>query len=183
MKKSTLLRVSAIAVSLAFVTAACGSDSESSTTEDTVVNEVTDDTAAAAVDGVTCEPVSIAFFGALSGDAGNLGKNIRNGADLAVSEFNTANPDCQVGLVDFDSQGDPAQAPALADKAIADASILGIVGPAFSGESKAANPKFDAAGLALITPSATNATLNDNNWKVFHRALAGDQVQGAGIAA
>jgi branched-chain amino acid transport system substrate-binding protein len=176
------LRVSAIAVSLAFVTAACGSDSDSSVTEDTVASEVTEDTAAAAA-GVTCEPVSIAFFGALSGDAGNLGKNIRNGADLAVSEFNTANPDCQVGLVDFDSQGDPAQAPALAQKAIDDASILGIVGPAFSGESKAANPLFDAAGLAIITPSATNATLNDNNWKVFHRALAGDQVQGAGIAA
>jgi branched-chain amino acid transport system substrate-binding protein len=185
MKKSTLLRVSAIAVSLAFVTAACGSDSDSSVAEDTVATEdtvVTDDTAAAAVDGVTCEGVSIAFFGALSGDAGNLGKNIRAGADLAVSEFNTANPDCQVGLVDFDSQGDPAQAPALAQKAIDDAGILGIVGPAFSGESKAANPLFDAAGLAIITPSATNADLNDNNWKVFHRALAGDDKQGPAIA-
>jgi branched-chain amino acid transport system substrate-binding protein len=179
MKKSTLLRVSAIAVSLAFVTAACGSDSEGSVSEDTVVTE---DTAAAAVDGVTCDGVSIAFFGALSGDAGNLGKNIRAGADLAVSEFNTANPGCQVGLVDFDSQGDPAQAPALAQKAIDDAGILGIVGPAFSGESKAANPLFDAAGLAIITPSATNETLNDNNWKVFHRALAGDDKQGPGIA-
>ena len=179
MKKSTLLRVSAIAVSLAFVTAACGSDSEGSVSEDTVVTE---DTAAAVVDGVTCEGVSIAFFGALSGDAGNLGKNIRAGADLAVSEFNTANPGCQVGLVDFDSQGDPAQAPALAQKAIDDAGILGIVGPAFSGESKAANPLFDAAGLAIITPSATNAELNDNNWKVFHRALAGDDKQGPAIA-
>ena len=179
MKKSTLLRVSAIAVSLAFVTAACGSDSEGSVSEDTVVTE---DTAAAVVDGVTCEGVSIAFFGALSGDAGNLGKNIRAGADLAVSEFNTANPGCQVGLVDFDSQGDPAQAPALAQKAIDDAGILGIVGPAFSGESKAANPLFDAAGLAIITPSATNADLNDNNWKVFHRALAGDDKQGPAIA-
>ncbi len=176
MKKSTLLRVGAIAVSFAFVTAACGSDNDSSSS-DTVV---TADTAAAA--GVTCNSVSIAFFGALSGDAGNLGKNIRAGADLAVSEFNTANPGCQVGLVDFDSQGDPAQAPALAQKAIADKSILGIVGPAFSGESKAADPLFDAAGLALITPSATNEALNDNNWKVFHRALAGDDKQGPGIA-
>ncbi|MEI8160082.1 MAG: branched-chain amino acid ABC transporter substrate-binding protein [Actinomycetes bacterium] len=178
MKKSTLLRAGAIAVSLAFVTAACGSDSEGSVSEDTVVTE---DTAAVA-DGVTCDGVSIAFFGALSGDAGNLGKNIRAGADLAVSEFNTANPGCQVGLVDFDSQGDPAQAPALAQKAIDDAGILGIVGPAFSGESKAANPLFDAAGLAIITPSATNADLNDNNWKVFHRALAGDDKQGPAIA-
>jgi branched-chain amino acid transport system substrate-binding protein len=183
MKKSTLVRSGALAVSLMFVAAACGSD-DAATTEDTTVTEevVTEDTAAAA-DGVTCEGVSIAFFGALSGDAGNLGKNIRAGADLAVSEFNEANPGCQVGLVDFDSQGDPAQAPALAQKAIDDASILGIVGPAFSGESKAANPLFDAAGLALITPSATNEALNDSNWKVFHRALAGDDKQGPGIAA
>ena len=55
MKKSTLLRASAIAVSLAFVAAACGSDSDSysSAAEDTVASEVTEDTAATAA-GVTC---------------------------------------------------------------------------------------------------------------------------------
>ena len=44
------------------------------------------------------------------------------------------------------------QAPALAKTAIDDKTVIGIVGPAFSGESKAADPAFNEAGLATITP-------------------------------
>jgi len=190
MKKTRLVRAAALAVSLAFVAAACGDDSDSGSTEDTTAaaeETTTGDTTAPAeggeaAGGATCaEGTSIAFFGALSGDAGNLGQNIKKGAELAVAQFNAANAGCQVTLKEFDSQGSPDQAPALATEAIADASVLGIVGPAFSGESKAVNPLFDEAGLAIITPSATNEALNDNGWKIFHRALAGDDKQGPGI--
>jgi len=190
MKKTRLVRAAALAVSLAFVAAACGDDSDSGSTEDTTAaaeETTTGDTTAPAeggeaAGGATCaEGTSIAFFGALSGDAGNLGQNIKKGAELAVAQFNAANAGCQVTLKEFDSQGSPDQAPALATEAIADAAILGIVGPAFSGESKAVNPLFDEAGLAIITPSATNEALNDNGWKIFHRALAGDDKQGPGI--
>jgi branched-chain amino acid transport system substrate-binding protein len=192
MKKTRLVRAAALAVSLAFVAAACGDDNDSGSTEDTTAAAETataDTTAAAeggeaAAGGATCaEGTSIAFFGALSGDAGNLGQNIKKGAELAVAQFNAANAGCQVTLKEFDSQGSPDQAPALATQAIEDAAILGIVGPAFSGESKAVNPAFDEAGLAIITPSATNEALNDNGWKIFHRALAGDDKQGPGIVA
>ena len=65
--------------------------------------------------------------------------------------------------------GRPDQAPALAKKAIDDETVVGIVGPAFSGESEAADPVFDEAGLATITPSATNPDLSTNGWKTFHR--------------
>jgi len=190
MKKTRLVRAAALAVSLAFVAAACGDDSDSGSTEDTTAaaeETTTGDTTAPAeggeaAGGATCaEGTSIAFFGALSGDAGNLGQNIKKGAELAVAQFNAANAGCQVTLKEYDSQGSPDQAPALATEAIADASVLGIVGPAFSGESKAVNPLFDEAGLAIITPSATNEALNDNGWKIFHRALAGDDKQGPGI--
>jgi branched-chain amino acid transport system substrate-binding protein len=190
MKKTRLVRAAALAVSLAFVAAACGDDSDSGSTEDTTAaaeETTTGDTTAPAeggeaAGGATCaEGTSIAFFGALSGDAGNLGQNIKKGAELAVAQFNAANAGCQVTLKEFDSQGSPDQAPALATEAIADAAILGIVGPAFSGESKAVNPLFDEAGLSIITPSATNEALNDNGWKIFHRALAGDDKQGPGI--
>ena len=166
MKKSRIARASALIIGLSLVGVACGSDDSAS------------DGAAA-----SCEGVKIAFFGALTGEAGNLGVNIKKGLDLAVEEFNAANADCQVGIEAYDSQGDPDQAPALADKAIADAGVLGIVGPAFSGESKAVNGKFDEAGLPIITPSATNADLSKNGWKIFHRALAGDDKQGPGLAS
>ncbi|MEY2969174.1 MAG: hypothetical protein RIQ64_1801 [Actinomycetota bacterium] len=186
MKKTRLVRAAALAVSLAFVAAACGDDNDSGSTEDTTAaaEETTTAEGDTATGGATCaEGTAIAFFGALSGDAGNLGQNIKKGAELAVAQFNDANADCQVELKEYDSQGSPDQAPALATEAIGDDTVLGIVGPAFSGESKAVNPLFDEAGLPIITPSATNEALNDNGWTIFHRALAGDDKQGPGIVA
>src|SRR3954452_16646581 len=96
--------------------------------------------------GQNCN-AQIGFFGALTGDAANLGQNIKNGAKLAIDQYNAKNASCQVKLQEFDTQGDPAQASSLAQKAVADKTVIGLVGPAFSGESKAADPKFNEAGL------------------------------------
>jgi branched-chain amino acid transport system substrate-binding protein len=84
--------------------------------------------------------------------------------------------------VTFDSQGDPSVAPGLAQKAVTDKKLVGVVGPAFSGESKAANPIFDKAGLNIITASATNPALSENGWKTFHRVLGNDATQGPAAA-
>jgi branched-chain amino acid transport system substrate-binding protein len=91
-------------------------------------------------------------------------------------------------MVKFDSQGDPAQAPGVARQLVQNKKILGIIGPAFSGESIAANPIFNEAGIPLITPSATNPVLATGGqaggtpWKVFHRAVANDASQGPAAA-
>ncbi|PPK96078.1 branched-chain amino acid transport system substrate-binding protein [Kineococcus xinjiangensis] len=132
--------------------------------------------------GGSCDGVKIGFFGALTGDYANLGQNIRNGVELALNEHNAANAECQVELADFDSAGAPDQAPGLATKAIGDDKVLGIVGPAFSGESKVANPLFAEAGLVHITPSATNPALAENGWETFFRVLGNDATQGPGAA-
>ncbi len=131
--------------------------------------------------GKACD-LKIGFFGALTGDAANLGINIKNGAELAVSQYNEKNADCKVTLDSFDSQGDPSIAPGLAQKAVADKKLVGIVGPAFSGESKAADPIFDQAGLNTISASATNPALSENGWKTFHRVLGNDATQGPAAA-
>ena len=131
--------------------------------------------------GKACD-LKIGFFGALTGDAANLGINIKNGAELAVNEYNAKNADCKVTLVSFDSQGDPSIAPGLAQKAVTDKKLVGIVGPAFSGESKAAGPIFAQAGLNTITASATNPALSENGWKTFHRILGNDATQGPAAA-
>lgn len=163
MKKSHVLRAGAAMLVLSLVGVACGGGDDPGSAEK--------------CDG----PLKIAFFGALTGDAGNLGQNIKKGLDLAVAQYAATNPETEVVVEAYDSQGDPDQAPALADQAIADTCVKGIVGPAFSGESKAVNGKFDEAGLPLITPSATNPDLSKNGWTVFHRALAGDDKQGPAI--
>lgn len=126
--------------------------------------------------------LKVGYFGPLTGDAANLGINIKNGAELAVNEYNAKNADCKVTLVSFDSQGDPSIAPGLAQKAVTDKKLVGIVGPAFSGESKAAGPIFAQAGLNTITASATNPALSENGWKTFHRILGNDATQGPAAA-
>jgi branched-chain amino acid transport system substrate-binding protein len=126
-----------------------------------------------------CKALTLGFFGALTGDAGNLGKNISQGAKLSVLQYGASKPKVKVNFVSFDSQGDPAQAPALAQSAIKNKCLVGIIGPAFSGESKAANPIFNRGGLSIITPSATDPSLSLQGWKIFHRALGTDAIQGA----
>ena len=128
-------------------------------------------------DGAACG-YKIAFFGALTGPAAALGINENNAVKLAVKQYNDQNPDCKVELVELDSQGSPDQAPALAQRAIDDEKILGIVGPAFSGESEAANPLFAEAGLVHITASATRPSLAEQGWKTFFRVVGNDMSQG-----
>ncbi len=130
----------------------------------------------------SCEDVAIGYFGALTGSAANLGINIRNGVDLAVNQFNEENADCQVTLEEYDSAGDPNQATGLATQAIGDDSVIGIVGPAFSGESETAGPIFAEGGLPTITASATNPSLSTNGWDTFHRILGNDDSQGPAAA-
>ena len=130
----------------------------------------------------TCPPVSIAMAGALNGPDAALGINIKNGVQLAIDKHNAANPGCQVQLKPFDTEGDPQKATAIAPQIVDDAFTIGLVGPAFSGETKATGSVFDQAGLVAATASATNVTLSDQGWKTFFRGLANDGVQGPSVA-
>ena len=134
--------------------------------------------APAASRSVTCK---IGFFGALTGDAANLGINIKNGAELAVDAVQReATRTARSRSRSSTRQGDPDKAPALAQKAVDDKTVIGIVGPAFSGESKAADPIFNEAGLPRSPASATNPALSKNGWKTFHRILGNDADAGPG---
>jgi branched-chain amino acid transport system substrate-binding protein len=130
----------------------------------------------------TCAPVKIAMAGALNGPDAALGINIKNGVQLALDKHNAANPGCQIELRTFDTEGDPQKATAIAPQIVDDASIIGLVGPAFSGETKATGGVFDQAGLVAATASATNVTLSEQGWKTFLRGLANDGVQGPSVA-
>ena len=130
----------------------------------------------------TCPPVKIAMAGALNGPDAALGINIKNGVQLALDKHNAANPACQIELRTFDTEGDPQKATAIAPQIVDDASIIGLVGPAFSGETKATGGVFDQAGLVSATASATNVTLSQQGWKTFLRGLANDGVQGPSVA-
>ncbi len=120
----------------------------------------------------------LAYFGALTGPSANLGVNIEQGAELAVDQYNKKNGANCIVMKKFDSQGSPDVAPGLARQLVQDKKIIGVVGLPFSGESQAANPILEEAGIPNITPSATNPTLSTKGWKFFHRAVANDSAQG-----
>ena len=168
MKKTKMFRASALVIGLSLVGVACGGS-----------DSATEETTAAA--GGDCK-ISLGLQFPETGDAAGLGAPMLKGVELALEEYNAENADNCVSLKKFDTQGDPAKAPAVAQAAIDDASVIGIMGPGFSGESKAALPLYDAAGLAAVTGSATNAELQNNGWKVWFRVLANDGVQGPAIA-
>ena len=130
----------------------------------------------------SCPPLSIAMAGPLTGPDSALGINIKYGVQLAVDKHNAANPGCQIQLKTFDTEGDPQKATAVAPQIVDDAFTIGLVGPAFSGETKATGGVFDQAGLVAATASATNVTLSQNGWKTFFRGLANDGVQGPSVA-
>jgi branched-chain amino acid transport system substrate-binding protein len=120
----------------------------------------------------------IGIMGAFSGGDAGVVLPSRDGAKLAVKKFNAANPSCKVTLTEFDTQGDPTIAAPIATKIATDTTFIGVVGGAFSGETKATAPTFESAGVAMVSQSATNSSLSSNGWKVFHRMVASDSVQG-----
>ncbi|OBG83404.1 branched chain amino acid ABC transporter substrate-binding protein [Mycobacterium sp. NS-7484] len=130
----------------------------------------------------TCPPVMIAMMGALNGPDAALGINIKNGVQLAIDKHNAANAGCQVQLKGFDTEGDPQKATGVAPQIVDEPFIIGVVGPAFSGETKATGDVFNQAGLVATSASATNVTLSENGWRTFFRGLANDGVQGPSVA-
>jgi len=133
----------------------------------------------------TGKTVYIGFVGAKTGDNANLGINIRDGIKVAIDEENAKKDGPTIALKEFDTAGDPAQATTVAPQFIQDTSIIGTVGPAFSGETKALIPLYQDAKLVFISPSATNVKLPTivSPETVFHRVIADDALQASGIAS
>ncbi len=170
MHTKTTLRTLAALASAGLALTACGTTSSSSST-------------AGDTGGSDCtQGQKIAFLGATTGDYGALGLNMVGGIKLALDEYNQKNADCKVSLQVFDSQGDPTKATPLAGKIIKDSSVIGLVGPGFSGESLATGKTFDAAGLPVISPSATNVTITQQGWTTWHRVIGNDDAQAAADA-
>jgi branched-chain amino acid transport system substrate-binding protein len=125
---------------------------------------------------------TIGFIGALSGAEAQLGINERNGAQLAITQANASGKyKFKLALDAQDSEGDPAKAPTAQAALTSNTSVIATIGPAFSGESLAVNKSFCNAtpSMPIVTASASNATLEDQGWKCWHRIIANDNVEGA----
>ncbi len=123
----------------------------------------------------------LGFIGALSGANAQLGINEKNGMQLAIDQANSSGKyKFKIQLDPQDSEGDPAKAPAAATQLISDPKVIGVVGPAFSGESEAVDPSFCHASppMPIVTASASNGTLQKQGYTCWHRIIPNDNVEG-----
>jgi branched-chain amino acid transport system substrate-binding protein len=127
------------------------------------------------------QSVTLGFMGDLTGQNSGIVIPPRNGARLAIDEYNATNPSVKIELKEYDSQGVPDQATGLAQQAITTDKIVGLIGPAFSGESRQVGPILEEGKIPSISASATAVSLAEGGWKYWHRILPGDRIQGTGI--
>jgi branched-chain amino acid transport system substrate-binding protein len=168
----TTLRSFAVIAAAGLALTACGSSNSSSSTA-----------TGGSSGGASCTPgQKIAFLGATTGPYGALGQNMVGGIKLALDSYNKAHADCKLTLKVFDSQGNPTKATPLATSIVQDNSIVALVGPGFSGESLSTGKTFAAAGLPVISPSATDVTITQQGWPDWHRVIGNDSAQGAADA-
>src|SRR3954471_13399731 len=72
--------------------------------------------------------LKIGFMGDLTGENSGIVIPPRNGAQLAIDEYNATNPANKIELVPYDSQGSADQAVPLVTKAVQDDKIVGLIG-------------------------------------------------------
>ncbi len=131
--------------------------------------------------------LTLGFQAPLSGTDAAVGAGLLSAAQFTVSEFNSRHANVQVNLLPIDDQGDGAIAGPLSASVAANSSVIGIVGPAYSGAAIGSFAAYRAAGIPLISPSATRDTLtipssNQNGIPVFHRVVPSSLDEGASIA-
>ena len=126
----------------------------------------------------------IGYEGPLSNGNAQLGINMKWGVELAIQQANASGKlPFTLQAAWYDDQGSSTLSPAQAQAAVANGKLVAVVGPAFSGATKAAEPFYANAGIATVSPSATAAALatgiSNNN---FMRVVYGDDVQGSADA-
>jgi branched-chain amino acid transport system substrate-binding protein len=140
-----------------------------------------DDNSGGGGGGGEATTVTIGFMGDLTGDNAAIVIPPRDGAKMAIDEYNKTNPKVKIELKEYDTQGKPEQATILVPQAISEDKITALIGPAFSGESLAVGAQLEEESIPSISASATGPGLAEQGWKFWHRVVANDNDQGPGI--
>ncbi|MBA2297248.1 MAG: branched-chain amino acid ABC transporter substrate-binding protein [Actinobacteria bacterium] len=150
----------------------------------TAVARPTAATRADAQQAVSCKStLKIALVTPLTGGAGFIGNAQLRWAKYAIATLpRTFGLKVQLVSGDTPVEQGPAPAQALAQKYVADKSVVAIIGPATSGAVAATSKTYADAGLAHISPSATRTSLTQGSPREatssFFRVVPGDYIQG-----
>ncbi|RZS57103.1 ABC-type branched-subunit amino acid transport system substrate-binding protein [Sphaerotilus mobilis] len=123
--------------------------------------------------------VRIGHVGPTSGAIAHLGLDNENGARLAIEEANAAGVriggrELRFELVTDDDGADPKSGVEAARRVVAQG-VVGVVGHLNSGTSIPASAVYQQAGIAQISPSATNPKLTRQGFRTTFRLITDDQ--------
>ena len=128
------------------------------------------------------QTIKLGMGAPMTGDNAAFGQDISQAAKIAVTDAGKF----QGFAFELNAQDDGGTAEggaAVANKLVADPTIVAIEGHIFSGATKAAIPIYEAAHLPMMSPSATNPALTTTGSKVFNRDVFTDAAQGKFAAA
>lgn len=133
------------------------------------------------------DTIKIGFNLELSGPVAAYGSQEKEGAELAVKEINEQGgiDGKKIEMVIKDNKSDTAEAAAIATSLTTKENVVGIIGPATSGASKAQIPSVTRAEVPAITPSGTDdeiTIMNGTVQKYIFRASFQDSFQGVILA-
>jgi branched-chain amino acid transport system substrate-binding protein len=122
--------------------------------------------------------VKIGHVGPLTGGIAHLGKDNEFGAKMAIEELNAkkvkiGGQEVKFELLSEDDGADPKQGTAAAQKLV-DAKVNGVIGHLNSGTTIPASKIYHDAGIAQISPSATNPKYTQQGFKTAFRVVAND---------
>jgi branched-chain amino acid transport system substrate-binding protein len=123
------------------------------------------------------QTIKIGMGAPMTGDNAAFGQDISQAAKIAVSDAGKFQG-FAFELVAEDDGGTAEGGAAVANKLVADPTVVAIEGHIFSGATKAAIPIYEAANIPMMSPSATNPALTQSGSKVFNRDVFTDAAQG-----
>jgi branched-chain amino acid transport system substrate-binding protein len=127
--------------------------------------------------------VLIGLAGPLTGPSARTGKDLQNGAQLALDEANAKHP--VIGgkpvvykLVSVDDQADPRTAVTVAQQLV-DQHVIGVVGHWNTGCSLPASRIYHEAGIPEIAPVSTGHQYTLQGYDTAFRIIGHDDIGGA----
>jgi branched-chain amino acid transport system substrate-binding protein len=129
-------------------------------------------------------PIYIAFAAGLSGSGAESAVEMQRGLQVYV-DYANSNGGIQgrpIQIVSFDDRDNPEIAVEVANQIVADDRFVAVVGHRLSSTSLAAAPIYSAAGLPMITPTATADDVTANCEWCF-RTVFDNSTQGKMIAS
>lgn len=109
-------------------------------------------------DDTNSEPIKLGYIGPLTGDAASYGSDTLNGMKLKVAEVNNAGGinGRMIEIIAEDGRCAGAESASAAQKLVHIDKVIAIVGGQCSGETLAAAPIAEAAGVPVVSPVSSS---------------------------